>query len=161
MPPNASPEVQEEFRRQWFAQQQQAAMLNSQAIRQNPALGRGLMIPGAPNGRPMAIRPNTASSPVAGATGLPVRLQNGVTATPEQLQQIIKARQLAMATNGQNGTAGAQTPQQIQRLRALHQQAQLNAAQSAAAGQNANANGVADYNPFISSTTGAPTAQGK
>jgi hypothetical protein len=141
MPPNASPEVQEEVRRQWFMQQQQQALLNSQAIRQNPGLGRGLVIPGGPNGRQMPIRPSTGPSPVAG--NAPVRLPNGVTTTPEQLQQIFKARQL------QNG----QTPQQLQRIRALQQQAQLNAAQSA--GQTTTANGVADYMPFMASANGA------
>ena len=146
MPPGASPEVQEEVRRQWFAQQQQAAMLNSQAIRQNPGLGRGLVIPGGPNGRQMPIRPSTGPSPVAGNT--PVRLPNGVTTTPEHLQQILKARQLAMAANNQNG----QTPQQLQRMRALQQQAQLNAAQST--GQISTTNGVADYLPFMGSTNG-------
>ena len=148
MPPGASPEVQEEVRRQWFAQQQQNALLNGQAIRQNPGLGRGLVIPGA---RPMPIRPNTGTNPVAG--NVPVRLPNGVTPTPEQLQQMIKARQLALAANSQSGT---NTPslQQMQRLRAL-QQAQLNAAQNAGGQNPANANGVADYIPFIASTNGA------
>ena len=157
MPPNASPEVQEEVRRQWLIQQQQQqqVLLNNQAIRQNPALGRGLVIPGGPNGRPMPIRPNTGTNPIAGS--VPVRLPNGVTATPEQIQQMIKARQLAMAANSQNGNI-AQTPQQLQRLRALQQQAQLNAAQSA--GQTATANGVADYIPFIAQQTNGATAQG-
>lgn len=147
MPPNASPEVQEEVRRQWFAQQQQQALLNSQAIRQNPGLGRGLVIPGGPNGRQMPIRPSTGPNPVAG--NVPVRLPNGVTTTPEQIQQMLKARQLAMAATSPNG----QTPQQLQRIRALQQQAQLNAAQSA--GQTTTANGVADYMPFMASTNGA------
>jgi hypothetical protein len=140
MPAGASPEVQEEVRRQWFAQQQNA-VLNGQAIRQNPGLGRGLVIPGA---RPMPIRPNNGTNPVPG--NVPVRLPNGVTATPEQVQQMIKARQLALAANGQNG-ANAATQQQIQRLRALQQAAQN------AGGQNP-ANGVADYIPFIASTNG-------
>ena len=150
MPPGASPEVQEEVRRQWIAQQQNA-LLNGQAIRQNPGLGRGLVIPGP---RPMPIRPNTGTNPVSG--NVPVRLSNGVTATPEQLQQMLKARQLAMAANGQNGT-NAPTIQQIQRLRAL-QQAQLNAAQNAGIQNPGNANGVADYIPFIS--TNGTTPQG-
>ena len=153
MPPNASPEVQEEIRRHWFAQQQQAllnAQAAGQALRQNPGLGRGLVIPGAPNGRPMPIRPNTGSSPASG--GVPVRLPSGVAATPEQVQQILKARQLALAASGQN-TNVPQTPQQLQRLRALQQQAQLNAAQTAA-GQNVTTNPVADYIPFMAQANG-------
>src|SRR5204863_6598875 len=130
--PGASPEVQEEVRRQWFAQQQQNALLNSQAMRQNP---RGLLIPGA---RPMPIRPNTAANPVAGS--VPVRIPNGVPATAEQLQQMLKARQLAMAANSHNGT-NAPTPQQLQRFRAL-QQAQLNAVQNGGSQNPINANGV-------------------
>ena len=140
--------MQEEVRRQWFAQQQQNALLNGQAIRQNPGLGRGLVIPGA---RPMPIRPNNGANAVAG--NVPVRLPNGVTATQEQVQQMIKARQLAMAVSGQNGT-NAPTQQQMQRLRALQQQAQLNAAQNAGGQNPTNATGVVDYMPFISSTNG-------
>jgi hypothetical protein len=148
MPPGASPEVQEEVRRQWIAQQQQNALLNGQAIRQNPGFGRGLVIPA----RPMPIRPNTGTNPVAG--NVPVRLPNGVTATPEQLQQMLKARQLAMAANGQNGT-NTPTLQQMQRLRAL-QQAQLNAAQNAGVQNPGNPNGVAEYIPFISANGTTP-----
>lgn len=161
LPANATPEQQEELRRHLIAQQQQAALLNAQAgaqgLRQNPGLGRGLVIPGGPNARPMPIRPNTGPNSMPG----PLRLPNGVTATPEQMQQIFKARQLAalqQASGGQNGVP--QTPQQIQRLRALQQaqQAQLNAA-AQNAGQNSTANGVADYIPFIAQANGA-AAQG-
>ena len=164
---NTTPEVQDEMRRQWIAQQQ-AVYLNAQAnqaIRSNPGFGRGLVIPGGPNGRQMPIQPNTVRHMVSG----PVRLPNGATATPEQVQQIIKARQIAMAAQqgGQNGVA--QNPQQIQRLRALQQQAQFNAAQAAQAAQAAgqtspagtNANPVTDYIPFITQTNGTAPAQCK
>lgn len=164
MPPNATPEQQEELRRHLIAQQQ-AVLLNAhagaQGLRQNPGLGRGLVIPGGPNARPMPIRPNTGPNPMPG----PIRFPNGVTATPEQMQ-IFKARQLAalqQAAGVQNGVP--QTPQQMQRLRALQQvqQAQLNAAAQNAAAQNAGqtntANGVADYIPFIAQANGA-AAQG-
>lgn len=159
MPPNTPPEMQEELRRQWLAHQQQA-LLNAQGLRQNPGIGRGLVIPGAPNGRPMPIRPNTGSNPVVGS--VPVRLPNGVTATPEQVQQLLKARQMVIAANSQNGTV-AQTQQQMQRLRALQQQAlqqqalqqqaQLNAVHSA--GQSASGNPAGDYIPFIAQPNGA------
>ena len=154
--------MQEEMRRQWLAQQQQAAFLNAQAgqaIRQNPGLGRGLVIPGGPTGRPMPIRPNTGTS-IPG----PVRLPSGAAATPEQMAQMIKMRQLALATQqgGQNGVAP--TPQQLQRLRVLQQQAQVNAAQAAAgqnATSNANANAIQDYMPFMAQANGTTAAQGK
>ena len=152
MPPNASPELQEELKRQWLAAQQQQAVLaqsGGQAIRANQSLGRGLVIPGAPNTRPMPIRPNTGNS-----VPLSLRLPNGAAATAEQVQHIMK-RQLAMA-NGQN----VPSQQQMQRLRALHQQAQLNAAQQAVAaaaigGQNATTSTVVtDYIPFVAQTNG-------
>jgi hypothetical protein len=154
---NATPEQQEELRRHLLAQQQQAAIMNAQAggqgLRQNPGLGRGLVIPGGPNARPMPIRPNTGPNAIQG----PLRLPNGTTATPEQMQQIFKARQLAslqQATGVQNGVP--QNPQQLQRFRALQQaqQAQLNAAVQNA-GQNNGANGVTDYIPFIAQANGA------
>lgn len=163
---NTTPEMQDEIRRQWLAQQQ-AVYLNaqtSQAIRSNPGLGRGLVIPGGPNGRPMPIQPNTVRHMVPGS----VRLPNGATATPEQVQQIIKARQIAMVAQQGGQNAVVQTPQQIQRLRALQQQAQFNAAQAAqaqAVGQaspaGTNANPVTDYMPFITQTNGTAPAQCK
>jgi hypothetical protein len=160
MPPNASPEQQEEVRRQWYAQQQQA-LLNAQAggqgLRQGPGMGRGLVIPGAPNGRPMPIRPNTGPGQILGNT--PVRLRDGSIATQEQVQQMLKVRQLALA-NSQNGTPQQQQQQQQIRLaqaRAM-QQAQLNAAQNGA--QNAaTPNTVTDYIPFMAQSNGA-TPQG-
>jgi hypothetical protein len=157
MPANATPEAQAELRRQWYLQQQQAQMLNAQAnaqgIRPNPGLGRGLVIPGGPNGRPMPIRPNTGTNPISGS--LPLRLPNGATATPEQMQQLLQARQQALANQNANV---AQTPQQMQRLaqaRAL-QQAQLSAAQ-AAAGQTTTTTSGTDYIPFIAQTTAGST----
>ena len=129
-----------------------------QGLRQNPGLGRGLVIPGGPNARPMPIRPNTGPNAMPG----PLRLPNGVTATPEQMQQIFKARQLAalqQAAGVQNGVP--QTPQQMQRFRALQQaqQAQLNAvAQNAV--QNNVANGVADYIPFNIAQANGAAVQG-
>ena len=149
MPANASPEVQDEVRRQWYAQQQALlAQVNAQGLRQNPGLGRGLVIPGGPNGRQMPIRPNTGTNPIP-PTG-PVRLPNGATATPEQVQQIMKARQQLALANRQNGA------NQLQLHQARLQQAQLNAAQ--AAGQPAS-NAVSDYIPFVAQTNGT-TGQG-
>jgi hypothetical protein len=95
LPPNATPEQQEEARRTWYLQQQ--ALLNAQAggqaLRQGAGLGRGLVIPGGPNGRPMPIRPNTGPNPVPGGT--PLRLPNGAIATTEQVQQMLKVTYLA------------------------------------------------------------------
>ena len=146
MPANATPEVQEEVRRQWYVQQQALlAQANAQGLRQNPGLGRGLVIPGGPNGRQMPIRPNTGTNPIP-PTGA-VRLMNGATATPEQMQQIMKARQQLALANRQNGAT------QIQLQQARLQQAQLNAAQSA--GQTAT-NAVSDYIPFVAQTNGTP-----
>lgn len=90
LPPNATPEQQEEVRRQWYLQQQ--ALINAQAggqaLRQGVGTGRGLVIPGGPNARPMPIRPNTGPNQVPG--GAPLRLPNGNIATPEQVQQLLK-----------------------------------------------------------------------
>jgi hypothetical protein len=150
MPPGASPEVQEEVRRQWVAQQQAIlnAQANGQALRANPGLGRGLIIPGGPNARQLPIRPNAGANPVAGAQARP---------TPEQVQKILQARQLALAA-GQAGPNAAATSVQIQRLaqaRAMQQaaqqaqqQAQLNAA------QGNNANPVGDFIPFSAQANG-------
>jgi hypothetical protein len=160
LPPNASPELKEEIQRKWMAAQQQQALLaqaGGQAIRQNPTIGRGLVIPGGPNGRPMPIRPNNGTAPIAGA--LPLRLPG--TPTPEQIQQLMR-RQLAIAAaNGQQVSQ-----QQVQqRLRALHQQAQVNAAQQVAAAggvpaQNPTTNNpMADYIPFVPQA-GAQSVQG-
>jgi hypothetical protein len=160
MPPNASPEQQEDVRRQWYAQQQ--ALLNAQSggqgLRQGLGMGRGLVIPGGPNGRPMPIRPNTGPGQIPGNT--PVRLSNGAIATQEQVQQMLKVRQLALA-NSQNGNQQQQQQQQQQirlaQARAM-QQAQLNAAQNGA--QNtATPNTVTDYIPFMAQSNGA-TPQG-
>lgn len=146
LPQNASSEVQDEVRRQWYAQQQALlAQANSQGLRQNPGLGRGLLIPGGPNGRQMPIRPNTGTNPIAGAG--PMRLPNGASATPEQVQQLIKARQQLALANAPNG-ANQMRLHQVRQM----QQAQLNAAQSA--GQTGT-NAVGDYIPFVAQANGA------
>jgi hypothetical protein len=157
MPANASPEVQQELRRQWALHQQQQQLLaqaNSQGLRQGaPGVGRGLLIPGGPNGRPMPIRPNTGT-PIPGT--LPLRLPGA--ATPEQMQQMLAVRQ--QQAMGNQGPGVAQSPQQIQQrmaqARALQaaQAAQLSAAQ--AAGQ-APANAGPDYIPFIGQTNAGAT----
>jgi len=146
------------MRRQWYLQQQQQAILNAQAsgqaVRQNAGLGRGLVIPGGPNARPMPIRPNTGTTPVAGS--LPIRLPNGTIATPEQVQQLIQARQMALASQG--GSV-PQTTQQLQRMvqaRAT-QQAQLTAQQVAAGGQAAAQNTTGEFMPFNAQQNGATT----
>lgn len=79
-----------------------------------------------------------------------MRLPNGATATPEQVQQLIKARQLALA-NAPNGA----NQMRLHQARQM-QQAQLNAAQSA--GQTG-VNAVSDYIPFVGQTNGT-AAQG-
>ncbi len=79
-----------------------------------------------------------------------MRLPNGATATQEQVQQLIKARQLALA-NAPNG-ANQMRLHQVRQM----QQAQLNAAQSA--GQTGT-NAVGDYIPFVAQTNGT-SAQG-
>lgn len=153
MPANASPEVQDEVRRQWYAQQQALLAANAQGLRQNPGLGRGLVIPGGPNIRQMPIRPNTGANSIP-PTG-PMRLPNGTTATPEQVQQIIKARQQLALANRQN-SAGNPILQQHQaqvQAQVRLQQAQLNAAAAQSAGQTPT-NGGSDYIPFAAQTNG-------
>lgn len=144
LPAGATPEMQEEYRRHLMAQQ--AAILtaqanaNGQAIRANPGLGRGLVIPGGPNARPMPIRPNNpglGQLSNAMANGVPIRLPDGTTAMPEQVQRIIRARQQMALASAAGGNLVPQTPQQMQRFRLLQQQVHLSQAQ---AGQNANAN---------------------
>jgi len=155
IPANASPEVQDEIRRQWYAQQQVllSAQANSQGLRAPGLPGRGLVIPGGPNGRPLPIRPNTGATTGSGA--LPVRLGNGVTPSPEQMQQILKARQqLALAAQVQNGSAHMQRLSQARALQVQVQaqqqvQAQLNAAQ----GTNGNPN--AEFVPFPGQNNGS------
>jgi hypothetical protein len=153
IPSNASPEVQEEIRRQWYAQQQVllSAQANTQGLRAPGLPGRGLVIPGGPNGRPLPIRPNTA----AASGPLPVRLSNGATPSPEQMQQIIKARQMALAAQAGNGNAHMQRLSQARALQHVQQQqaqaqAQLNAAQA----QGTNANPNPDFGPFPGQNTG-------
>ena len=156
MPANASPEVQDEVRRQWYAQQQALLAANAQGLRQNPGLGRGLVIPGGPNGRQMPIRPNTATNPIP-ATGQ-VRLPNGTTATPEQVQQIMKARQHLALANRQNAANPILQHQAQVQAQARLQQAQLNAAAAQSAGQTST-NAGSDYIPFVAQTNGT-TGQG-
>jgi len=144
MPANTPPEMHEEVRRRWLEQQAlMSAQANGQSLRA-PLVGRSLVIPGGPNGRPLPIRPNTGSNPAASGA-IPARLPNG-TPTTEQMQSILKARQLALASSP-NPTAmrlaqvrayqQAQAAQQAQQ-----QQAQLNAA------QNTNSNQTTEFIPF-------------
>jgi hypothetical protein len=150
MPAGASPEMQAELRRQWYVQQQQQ-LLNAQAggIRPNPGLGRGLLIPGGPNGRPMPIRPNTGNNLLQG--NVPLRLPNGVTATPEQVQQLFAARQQAIANQTANNP---QLPQQMQRMAQVRALQAAHASAQAAGANGTNANSVTEFLPFSVQTNG-------
>jgi len=153
MPPGTSPEVQEEVRRQWVAQQQ--AILNAQAsgqaLRANPGLGRGLLIPGGPNARQLPIRPNAGANPVPGAPPRP---------NPEQMQKILQAQARQMTLVNQTGPGATATSSHIQRMvqaRALQQaaqQAQQHLAQLNAPQGNVVAAG--DYVPFPTQSNGTP-----
>ena len=109
------------------------------------------MIPGGPNARQLPIRPNAGANAVGGGVQRP---------TAEQMQKILQARQLALAT-GQAGPNAATTAhiQRLAQARAMQQavqqaqqQAQLNAA------HGSNSNPVADYIPFATQNNGT-TAQ--
>jgi len=148
MPAGASPEMQEEIRRQWLAQQQAIlnAQANGQGLRANPGLGRGLVIPGAPNARQMPIRPNTGTNPIA--SGVQARLP------PEQVQKILQARQIMAAGQaGQNATtAHIQRLAQARALQQAAQQAQQQAQLNAAQGNNTSNTG--EYIPFTTPANG-------
>jgi len=171
--PNATPEMAEDLRRQWAVQQQQqqAALLQGQALRQIPGLGRGsVVIPGGPNSRPMPIRPNAGTptpvnpTAVAAATvgGGPVPVRIPPQTTQEQLQAILKQRNQFAALHATAGARIPQTPQQLQQMQQLRAMAAAQAqAQAQAAGANpAGANGVPEYIPFITQTNGAPNQGG-
>jgi hypothetical protein len=146
MPANASAEVQEEVRRRWFEQQ---ALLNAQVNGQGlraPALGRGLVIPGA-NGRPLPIRPNNGGNPAAPGV-LPTRIPNGAP-TPEQMQSLFKARQLALASSQNPAAMRFAQARAYQQVQAAQAQQQLNAVQSA------NANQSGEFIPFPNQSNGS------
>jgi hypothetical protein len=154
MPANAPPEMQAELRRQWYLQQQQLINAQAAGIRPNPGLGRGLVIPpgpngGGPNGRPMAIRPNTGTNALQG--NAPLRLSNGVTATPEQLQQLINARLASQNANN------PQTPQQMQRMAQARALQAAHASAQAAGANGASGNSGTEFLPFTVQTNAGVT----
>jgi hypothetical protein len=171
--PNATPEMAEDLRRHWVAQQQQqqAAILQGQALRQNPGLGRGLVIPGGPNARAMPIRPNTgtptpsnpaaavAAAAAAAAGGpVPMRLPPGAQPSTADLQAMLNKRNQQIAALQAAGGRMPQTQQQLQQFQArMAMQAAQAQAQAQAAGANpAGANGVPEYIPFIAQQNGVP-----
>jgi hypothetical protein len=169
--PNATPEMAEDLRRHWVAQQQQqqAAILQGQALRQNPGMGRGLVIPGGPNARALPIRPNTgtptpanpaaavaAAAAAAGGGPVPMRLPPGAPpTTAEQLQAMLNKRNQQIAALQAAGGRMPQTPQQLQQLQARMAMQAAQAAQAAGANP-AGANGVPEYIPFIAQQNGVP-----
>jgi hypothetical protein len=170
--PNATPEMAEDLRRHWVAQQQQqqAAILQGQALRQNPGMGRGLVIPGGPNARALPIRPNTgtptpanpaaavaaAAAAAAGGGPVPMRLPPGAQpTTAEQLQAMLNKRNQQIAALQAAGGRIPQTPQQLQQLQARMAMQAAQAAQAAGANP-AGANGVPEYIPFIAQQNGVP-----